>query len=174
MGCGGLPLPLGCNAIRRDLEPSTQRELNELLARSIAALREMVKLVRSGGYVGITPDGPRGPRMRASEGVVAAARLTGVPVVPLGISTTRRRLLNSWDRFLLPMPLSRGVFVWGDPIVIDAVRKTIDLGVPRETIDQRLRAWQAPPPKAERGLLAKYARLVSSASAGAVTDLNLG
>jgi dihydroxy-acid dehydratase len=62
----------------------------------------------------------------------------------------------------------------GDPIVIDAVRKTIDIGIPRETIDQRLRAWRAPPPKAERGLLAKYARLVSSASAGAVTDLNLG
>ncbi len=61
----------------------------------------------------------------------------------------------------------------GDPIVIDAARKTIDLGLSRETIDQRLRAWRPPAPKAERGLLAKYARLVSSASAGAVTDLNL-
>jgi dihydroxy-acid dehydratase len=59
----------------------------------------------------------------------------------------------------------------GDPIVIDAVRKTIDLGVSRETIDHRLRAWKPPAPKADRGLLAKYARLVSSASAGAVTDL---
>jgi dihydroxy-acid dehydratase len=61
----------------------------------------------------------------------------------------------------------------GDPIVIDAKLKTIDIGVSRETIDQRLRAWRPPAPKAERGLLAKYARLVSSASAGAVTDLNL-
>ncbi len=61
----------------------------------------------------------------------------------------------------------------GDPIVIDAKLKTIDIGVARETIDQRLRAWRPPAPKAERGLLAKYARLVSSASAGAVTDLNL-
>jgi dihydroxy-acid dehydratase len=61
----------------------------------------------------------------------------------------------------------------GDPIVIDAARKTIDLGLSRETIDQRLRAWRPPAPKAERGLLAKYAHLVSSASAGAVTDLNL-
>lgn len=84
-----------------------------------AALREIVKLVRGGTSVAITPDGPRGPRMRASEGVVAAARLTGVPVIPLGVSTARRKLLNSWDRFLLPLPLSRGVFVWGDPIVID-------------------------------------------------------
>src|SRR5688572_6171330 len=61
----------------------------------------------------------------------------------------------------------------GDPIVIDAVGKTLELGVSRETIDRRLRAWTPPPPKAERGLLAKYARLVSSASLGAVTDAAL-
>jgi dihydroxy-acid dehydratase len=61
----------------------------------------------------------------------------------------------------------------GDPIVIDAVRKTIDLGVSKETIDARLRAWTAPAKKADRGLLAKYARLVSSASLGAVTDAAL-
>ncbi len=62
----------------------------------------------------------------------------------------------------------------GDPIVIDAVRKTIELGVSQDTIDRRLRAWTPPPRKAERGLLAKYARLVSSASLGAVTDAALG
>jgi dihydroxy-acid dehydratase len=61
----------------------------------------------------------------------------------------------------------------GDPIVIDANRKAIELGVPQATLEQRLRAWKLPAPKAERGLLAKYARLVSSASQGAVTDLNL-
>ncbi len=61
----------------------------------------------------------------------------------------------------------------GDPIVIDARRKTIDIGISKETIDQRLRAWTPPRPKAERGVLAKYAHLVSSASQGAVTDLNL-
>jgi dihydroxy-acid dehydratase len=61
----------------------------------------------------------------------------------------------------------------GDRIVIDAVRKTIELGVAPETIDRRLRAWAPPAKKAERGLLAKYARLVSSASLGAVTDATL-
>jgi dihydroxy-acid dehydratase len=61
----------------------------------------------------------------------------------------------------------------GDPIVIDARRKTIDIGISKETLDQRLRAWAPPRPKAERGALAKYAHLVSSASQGAVTDLNL-
>jgi dihydroxy-acid dehydratase len=61
----------------------------------------------------------------------------------------------------------------GDSIVIDAVRKTIELGVSKETLDRRLRAWKPPAKKAERGLLAKYARLVSSASRGAVTDAAL-
>jgi dihydroxy-acid dehydratase len=61
----------------------------------------------------------------------------------------------------------------GDPIVIDGVHKTIEAGISQETIDRRLRAWKPPARKAERGLLAKYARLVSSASLGAVTDAAL-
>ncbi|HEX6999997.1 MAG TPA: dihydroxy-acid dehydratase, partial [Gammaproteobacteria bacterium] len=58
----------------------------------------------------------------------------------------------------------------GDPIAIDAVAKTIELGLSAAEIDRRLRRWTPPPPKADRGLLAKYAHLVSSASEGAVTD----
>jgi dihydroxy-acid dehydratase len=61
----------------------------------------------------------------------------------------------------------------GDPIVIDARRMTIDLELSQDVIDKRLRSWSPPPAKAERGLLAKYARLVSSASEGAVTDRHL-
>jgi dihydroxy-acid dehydratase len=61
----------------------------------------------------------------------------------------------------------------GDSIVIDAQTKTIDLKVSQDEIDRRSRAWLPPAPKADRGLLAKYAHLVSSASEGAVTDRHL-
>jgi dihydroxy-acid dehydratase len=61
----------------------------------------------------------------------------------------------------------------GDTIVIDAQRKTIDVQLSQDAIDRRLRSWVRPAPRAERGLLAKYARLVSSASEGAVTDRHL-
>jgi dihydroxy-acid dehydratase len=61
----------------------------------------------------------------------------------------------------------------GDEITIDAQAKTVELGLSDEAMNRRLRAWKAPPPKADRGLLAKYARLVSSASEGAVTDLHV-
>jgi len=63
-----------------------------------------------------------------------------------------------------------GVVEDGDTITIDATTKTIDIEIDNATLSERLQAWRAPPPKADRGLLAKYARLVSSASKGAVTD----
>ena len=61
----------------------------------------------------------------------------------------------------------------GDTITIDAEKRTIDLEVDAETMRARREKWQRPAPKYTRGVLAKYASLVSSASQGAVTDLNL-
>jgi dihydroxy-acid dehydratase len=58
----------------------------------------------------------------------------------------------------------------GDSITIDAVNRTIDLGISDSELASRREAWVAPAPAATRGLLSKYARLVGSASAGAVTD----
>lgn len=58
----------------------------------------------------------------------------------------------------------------GDPITIDAENKTLTLDLPQAEIDARLANWKAPAVKETRGVLAKYARLVSSASEGAVTD----
>ena len=81
-------------------------------------LRQLIRLLRSGSCVGITPDGPRGPRMRAGAGIITLARLAGVPVVPVAFGVTRRRLANSWDRFVIALPFGRGVFVWGEPIVV--------------------------------------------------------
>lgn len=58
----------------------------------------------------------------------------------------------------------------GDPIVIDADKRKIDLGISAKELDARLRKWKQPKPNYRRGVLAKYAALVSSASEGAVTD----
>src|SRR6266516_680370 len=57
-----------------------------------------------------------------------------------------------------------------DPITIDAERRRLQLEVPQTEIARRRQAWTAPPPKYTTGVLAKYAKLVSSASVGAVTD----
>src|SRR5207248_8285540 len=61
----------------------------------------------------------------------------------------------------------------GDRITIDAKKRMIDLELPKSEIATRLKKWKAPKPRYTRGVLAKYAKLVNSASLGAVTDANL-
>jgi len=92
------------------------------------ALREMVRALKDGACVGITPDGPRGPRMRAAAGIVALARMTGLPILPATFSASRRWLAPNWDRFLVPLPFCRGVFHWGAPIAVpkDADAETLE------------------------------------------------
>lgn len=60
----------------------------------------------------------------------------------------------------------------GDSITIDAHQKLLQLNVPEEELRKRKEQWQPPAPRYTRGVLAKYAKLVSSSSLGAVTDLN--
>ena len=80
------------------------------------ALREAVRRAAEGSDLTFTPDGPRGPLRVVQPGVVLAAQLTGLPVVPAAIGASRARLLKSWDRMLVPMPGSRVEVVYGEPI----------------------------------------------------------
>jgi lysophospholipid acyltransferase (LPLAT)-like uncharacterized protein len=92
------------------------------------ALRRMQKILSDGGVVGITPDGPRGPRMRISPGIVQLARLTGAPIYPMTYAASPCRIFDSWDRLVLPLPFCRGLYLWGDPIEIsrDADREEME------------------------------------------------
>ncbi len=81
--------------------------------------------------------------MRASDGIVQVARLAGVPVLPLTVSAARRRLLRTWDRFLVPLPFSRGVFVWGEPIAVPRNADPEILEACRQEIEDRLIALTA-------------------------------
>jgi dihydroxy-acid dehydratase len=61
----------------------------------------------------------------------------------------------------------------GDEITIDAHRRLVHLNVSEGELTRRRKAWRPPSPRYSTGVLAKYAKLVSSSSLGAVTDLNL-
>lgn len=105
-----------------------------------AALRGMLKALKANEYVGITPDGPRGPRMRATDGVVTVARMAGVPIMPCSFSCRSRVVLNTWDRFLLPLPFSRGVIIWGDPIYVARDADAAGLANAKLTVENALTA----------------------------------
>ncbi|HUC10816.1 MAG TPA: lysophospholipid acyltransferase family protein [Stellaceae bacterium] len=103
-----------------------------------AALRLMLKQLRNGDCVAITPDGPRGPAMSASIGIINVARLAQVPIVPITYATSRRRIAATWDRFHVALPFGRGVFLWGEPIEVAADLDEAGLEAARRQVEQRM------------------------------------
>lgn len=101
-----------------------------------AGVRAVLPLLARGEHLVITPDGPRGPRRVAAPGVAQIAALSGVSVLPCAAQTSRRRVLRTWDRMVLPLPFGRGVLVCLPPIA-----------VPR-------RGWEASLPEIESALTA--------------------
>ncbi len=75
------------------------------------ALRDGLKQLKIGALA-ITPDGPRGPVRQMAEGLPLLAKLSGAPVLFIGMSCSPNIRLNSWDRALLPLPFGKGAIVW--------------------------------------------------------------
>lgn len=80
------------------------------------ALRELLKQLRAGNSVVITPDGPRGPRYQLQEGVLKLAVWSGVEVVPFDFELQGKIELKTWDRLRISLPFGRSVMVIREPI----------------------------------------------------------
>ncbi|DAB27655.1 MAG TPA: hypothetical protein CFH78_06480 [Sulfurimonas sp. UBA10385] len=76
---------------------STNRNATRVLMQGIKALKE--------GYdIGITPDGPKGPRHEVADGIIAMAQKAKVKIVLVEIKPTKFWQFNSWDKFIIPKP----------------------------------------------------------------------
>jgi lysophospholipid acyltransferase (LPLAT)-like uncharacterized protein len=97
------------------------------------ALLAMIRNTDESTHLGITPDGPRGPRRQLKPGVVMIASQSGLAIVPAGIGFVRAWRFGSWDRFALPCPGSVMVGVIGDPIFVprDLDRGALQIWVKR-------------------------------------------
>ena len=84
-----------------------------------AALMEMTARLAEGLDAAIVPDGPKGPCYKVQPGAIMLAQLSGIPIIPASFDVTRKKRLKSWDRFIIPAPFSRGVFIYGDPLYVD-------------------------------------------------------
>lgn len=82
------------------------------------AFRQLVHTLKEGRNVVITPDGPKGPPRRVKSGVIELSRLSGMPILPVAFGAKPAIILRSWDRFLIPAPFARGVYVWGSPLYV--------------------------------------------------------
>ncbi len=86
----------------------------------IAGLKIIKHLKNNKSIIGLTPDGPKGPCHKVSQGVLQLARLAKVPIVPMGFSAKKMKILKSWDRFRLVFPFNKGAFNIGKPYYYDA------------------------------------------------------
>ena len=85
-------------------------------ASGASGLRKLVRAVEGGGVPVLAVDGPRGPAGSVAGGVIALAQLSGASVVPIMASVTAGLELGTWDKTLLPRPLSRALILYGRPL----------------------------------------------------------
>lgn len=86
-----------------------------------AGLRNLLAVLRQGDLIGITPDGPKGPRRQSASGIAQLAALSGVPIIPLAARTSWHIQLHTWDQMPVPLPFGRGVMVCGPPIGVPRI-----------------------------------------------------
>ena len=83
------------------------------------ALELMVEKSNSGNSFAITPDGPKGPAHTMKAGAVVLAKKCNQSLFLIGIGYKRKITLKSWDSFEIPLPFSKVIAVYSDPIIID-------------------------------------------------------
>jgi lysophospholipid acyltransferase (LPLAT)-like uncharacterized protein len=87
---------------------------------AVQVLLEAKHKLQQGLTLGVTSDGPRGPRYQVKPGPVWLSRQTGVPILPFHIQPKWFWSLKSWDRFQIPMPFTRVLVKFGRPLIVSS------------------------------------------------------
>jgi lysophospholipid acyltransferase (LPLAT)-like uncharacterized protein len=89
--------------------------------RGVAGFRDMLRELKEGYCMCITPDGPKGPRYKSHAGVIRLASVSGLPILPMCIDVPRCwRISKAWDGFVIPIPFSRITLVAREPLYVPA------------------------------------------------------
>ena len=100
------------------------------------ALVEMHTFAQKGYDLAVTPDGPRGPRYHIHPGVITLAQITGLPILPITYTLSRKYTLKSWDKFQIPIPFCTCTVSAGEPIYIPRYLKDDEREQWRQKVNQ--------------------------------------
>ena len=103
---------LGFKAIRG----STHKSGKTKNKGGLTSARQMIKSLKNGISIGISPDGPKGPRHKVSDGILSISRLSNSSILPVGIGFKKKWVLNTWDKFIIPKPFNQITIIWGEPL----------------------------------------------------------
>ena len=107
----------------------------------VGAFKAMLAALQDGWTMALTADIPKVSR-KAGPGIVKLAQLSGRPIIPVAVATSRRIEANNWDRSVANLPFSRGAMVFGDPIrvpadageaAVEAARLAVETGLTAAT-----------------------------------------
>jgi lysophospholipid acyltransferase (LPLAT)-like uncharacterized protein len=129
---------IGVRAIRG----SGARGRNFRQKGGVAALRAMARALENGEMVVMTADVPKISRV-CGKGIVMLAQISGRPIVPVAVVTSRRFDFDSWDKASLGLPFGRGAMVLGDPIWVSRDATPAELEQVRQTVERGLDAVHA-------------------------------
>ncbi len=105
----------------------------------LGAFRALLAALKAGESVALTADVPKIAR-RAGRGIVMLARESGRPIVPIAIATSRRWVLDNWDKTTINLPFSRGAGVCGEPVRVPADADDAALEQYRRQVEDGLNA----------------------------------
>ena len=95
------------------------------IKKKISSVKKILEELNNRNVVGITPDGPRGPKERFKDGIMSIQKKTDSIIIPLSYSARFKIKLDSWDNFILIFPFNKFVAVWGNPIKYDKSKDSI-------------------------------------------------
>jgi len=101
-----------------------------------SAVKTMIRIARSGRDTAISLDGSKGPRYKVQPGALLLAQLTGLPLIPLTFDTTRKKVLNTWDKMIIPLPFGHIHAKFADPIFVP--RDTKDLAPYQQQLQEAM------------------------------------
>jgi lysophospholipid acyltransferase (LPLAT)-like uncharacterized protein len=109
----------------------------------LEALRELIRHVKQGRSLAITPDGPLGPFQKMKPGPAIIAQRTGAPIIPVASAASRGWFFGSWDRFLIPRPFARCQIAYGEPVFVPRQADEAQIQAAMEEVERRIGALMA-------------------------------
>jgi lysophospholipid acyltransferase (LPLAT)-like uncharacterized protein len=126
---------LGVSAVRGSGDHGSRFDVKG----GVSAFRSMVVLLAEGWNMALTADVPKVSRV-AGRGIIKLASESGRPIFPVAVATSRRIVLNNWDRSEVNLPFSRGALVVGEPIRVAASADAAALEHARGALERALNA----------------------------------
>lgn len=97
---------------------SSQQGRKKSRGIDLHSLREILRGLKSGKVLGITPDGPRGPNQKINSEIITMAKISGTQILPMSCASSNYKKFNSWDQFKLALPFGNLCFYFGELITV--------------------------------------------------------